>query len=742
MKHLLICREYPPALGGGIGVYAARLSRLLAESGESVHVICQLWRNAESPLETECHGRLIIHRLPFEDWASLLPRRPHPDLEYRERGLFKSNYPAQCFSWQAAQLAERIIEQYGIDVVEGQDYEAPLYYFQLRRALGMGPLRRPPCFVHLHSPTHFIAQHNDWSSNSPAVLIARRLEAYSIGAADRLLSPSRYLARQVENAYRFPSGSIEVIPYPLGEDQLQQRDEGTWAGGSICYVGRLERRKGVIEFVEAAISIARQHPGARFEFVGGDTFDDQNRSVRQLLERKIPNSYRNRFRFHGHLNGPSLLNLLKGARIAVVPSRWENFPNTCIEAMQSGLPVIATREGGMAEMISDGRSGWLSRQPTSEALAETLTRALNTSPERLADMGRNARVDIAKLCDNKTIVSRHRAFREELLKQGPKHSARIPANIPSTRRTLKSGSKSKRTKANSARGIALVLICSDIRPALEKCFESIQRQSNGPIAVAVVAVGSSSKARHDFNGARARGWHVVHIPNCDSIRAKAVGMQAIFSSGLNPLGFAFLDGETCLESTFIEVCQSVLQHSSDIGIVSGWVARSDKKRVWSTPCPDFPWQWLSNEVAPFSVMRTDCLRDVLSLATNNKGFNDWALCNAVMASGWIAVTVPDVLGRHRDAFQPSGIISKEPPEVINAMHREMLNRYPDLNAHNASQFAQLRDQIVTSSSLRQLPLSGTLALLRVMARYPRTSAGQIYSRLRSKALRNTRRGIS
>ena len=47
MRHLIICREFPPALGGGIGTYAANMSRLLAEHGETVHVISQRCERAE-----------------------------------------------------------------------------------------------------------------------------------------------------------------------------------------------------------------------------------------------------------------------------------------------------------------------------------------------------------------------------------------------------------------------------------------------------------------------------------------------------------------------------------------------------------------------------------------------------------------------------------------------------------------------------------------------------------------------
>ena len=202
-------------------MYAKLFAPLLADCGDTVHVIGQLWEKSSDRGEDSCHGRLIVHRVPYEDGASVLPRHPHPALGRNiERILFASEYPPQCFAWQAALLAERLVEEAGIDVIEAQEYEAPLYFFQLRRALGLGPLRRPPCLVHLHSPTELIARHNGWDHSLPNILSAKRFEDYSIAAADALLCPSRYLARQAEEHYGLAKGEITVIPYPLGDSRV------------------------------------------------------------------------------------------------------------------------------------------------------------------------------------------------------------------------------------------------------------------------------------------------------------------------------------------------------------------------------------------------------------------------------------------------------------------------------------------------------------------------------------------
>ena len=428
MRHLIICREFPPAPGGGIGTYAANMSRLLAEHGETVHVISQRCERAERACEETCDGRLIVHRVAFDDWTSLLGPKPHPVLPKGiESRLFRSIFHPQSFAWSAAILAERLVVEEGIDVIEAQEYEAPLYYFQLRRALGLGPDRQPPVIVHLHSPTVMIAHNNSWPVDGPSVVAASRLEEYSIRAADGLLCPSRYLAAGVRNHYELPSESIDVIPYPsIGLAKLD-RDHEVWSGGSICYVGRLEPRKGILEWIDAAVSVAESDSEVTFDFVGENVLGHGRRSGRAVVDEMIPKHLRSRFRFQGPHPRSAIPRFLARARIAVVPSRWENFPNTCIEAMSSGLPVIATSTGGMAEMVEDGRTGWIAS--SASTIADALVRASNCSAPRLREMGDAASVSIRERCDPETVIEAQLALRARFVDAGAARSREVPGDL-------------------------------------------------------------------------------------------------------------------------------------------------------------------------------------------------------------------------------------------------------------------------------------------------------------------------
>jgi glycogen synthase len=740
MNHLIICREYPPAPSGGIGTYVHLISRLLAESGETVHVIGQLWEGTERAPEELCSGRLIIHRVPVQDWTSLLDPKPSPAIKSKiAKGLFNSDFYPQCFSWQAGLLAERLIEQDGIDIIEAQEYEAPLYYLQLRRALGQGPKRRPPCIVHLHSPTQFIARHNDWNIAIPAVQTAKRLEDYTIAAADALLCPSRYLASEVEAQYGLRGGTIRVLPYPVAEFPMLERDIDTWEHGTICYVGRLERRKGVIEWIDAAVSIAREYPKASFDFIGLDMLDGNRMSMQEFLARRIPRGLKNRFHFHGQKKRSMLPRLLSNARIAVVPSRWENFPYTCIEAMGSGLPVIASCNGGMTEMIEDGQTGWLANESGSGGLGEALRRALRTEPMRTAEMGRDASAAIRQICSNKKILEGQLEFRSQVVSQGATQSLRLPANLPGVINSPFCKPALRAPQIGSHEGVAVVIAGAGAGTHLHDCLRSIESQARQPVMTVVVADGSAQEIKLETLSRPRQGkLQLIYHVNGDSESAKNAGIEAVLKSGSNPLAFCFLKPEDRLNPRFIAECESVLRYCGEVGLVSCWVTNSaNGDKLWTKPCPSFPYQFLDNDAVSFSAVRTEALLEAGNFRSGlSKGYEQWDLVNAVIAAGWRAVTIPDVLGYQ--SFGGGRARHIHGNQVDPRMRRELLKRLPDLMNSNATELMLLFESHTIQRLSGDFPtLQRHIAIMRMALYHPQWAVLHVIGKIKGKILGHT-----
>ncbi|MEZ4586204.1 MAG: glycosyltransferase family 4 protein [Gemmatimonadales bacterium] len=708
MRHLIVSREYPPAAypPGGIGTYVRHISRLLAEAGETVHVIGQQWEGAPKPLEEECGGRLLVHRVPL-DQVLALPATggtARDDLAGPVEALGQSEFPPQLFAWQSALLAEHLVAAEGIDLIEGQDYEAPLYYLQLRRALGLGPSRRPPCVVHFHSPTELIFRYNDWDLGRPDYFTAKRLEDYSITAADAHLCPSRYLARQTEQLYRLRPGSVEVIPYPVGETLELARSEATWERGTICYVGRTEPRKGVIEWVDAAVAVARERPGLEFEFVGADTprAGTGTLMVQELLEARIPPLLRGHFRFLGVKPRAELAGILARARLAVVSSRWENFPNTCIEAMGSGLPVLASPHGGMTEMIEDDRTGWIAESGTAQGLATALRRALDTDPAARKAMGAAAARAIRRTCNNAETIARQVAWRASVASRSGARS--FAAVLPRERARLERRRAAPRSEGAGPR-IGLVVEASAERAGLEECIGSVLAQSEPP-AVVIVADERDPDLARPLARVRSEGWRVLDASGDPS--APGAALAALSAAYPALLGVSTLRPTTRLAPQFVARVGDALEQRNELGLISFWTRMSgEESGVVVRPCPGFPYQLAGNDVAPTAVYRVDALREIGPPPSGLEGeFANWQLANAVLARGWVAITYPEILARHHLGPQAW---TRQLARVGHARMYELLLAAHQGAAHQELDGAEARDLAVLLETTLRWPANRSAA---------------------------------
>lgn len=704
MNYCIICTEYPPAHipPGGIGTYVYNIAHLLAEAGDTVHVIGRLWPGAPERVEEFCNSRLIVHRVPLDEPLQGTSDAAEPDTARKKiEALRKSEYSEQCFAWQASLYLERLIEEVQFDVIEAQEINAPIYFFLLRRALGLGPDRKPPCVIHLHSSSELIVRHNEWDPAHPFWVTAKRLEDYCISAADALLCPSQFLARQTEREFGFPADTVTTIPLPIGDTPLLDRSPDIWGSGSVCYFGRLEPRKGIIEWVDAAVSVADDYPEVTFEFIGADLEYTAGYSVQQYVVGRIPRRLRDRFQFRGSHSKGELLEFLGKARTAVVPSRWENFPNTCVEAMCTGLPVIATPNGGMAEMIDDDETGWISSDTSAEALAKVLRRALDTPPERRAAMGECAAISIRKICDNNATVARHRAFRAEVAERGPAHSFRLPGNLPFSGHRELAIAEQQDVAGRTGHGIVVIFNVDEDFESAHKCVTSVEQQSVTPCSVVVIPSAADASGYPAFEERmKLCGWHVVE--NADRpVSAMLNGEIArLMASGEPPLAFVILDGKDQLESNFIGECTRVLRHAEDVGVVSMWVSEpGQENELVARPCPAFPYQLLGNEVASCAVIRTAALPvEGIFRSDMEHGFERWQLINSILAQGWKGVTIPEILvsrPRLRSEYFPGA----------DRMYHALLASTPDLVSRYALHFVRLtRPDIPDPMSMWSVPM--------------------------------------
>jgi glycogen(starch) synthase len=638
MTHLILCREYPPApyAAGGIGTYAMHITQLLANAGERVHLIAQRWAGAPDRLSTSCDGRLIVHRIALDEPVN--PLGEGMDAMILKQ-LASSTCPSQLFSWQAAHYAEHLIEAEPINLIEAQEWEAPLYYLQARRALGLGPRSQPPMLIHLHSPSQLIFEHNEWDKTLTDFLPLSRFEEYTIKAADALVCPSRYLAEGVTTLFRLDPNSIEVVPYPMGDTPFIDRGIEVWQRDAICYVGRLELRKGVVDWVDAAVSVANDHPTVSFDFLGSDTSlgGGIGQSVQSFLRGRIPRRLHHRFRFHGSRSRGELLRFLARVAVAVVPSRWENLPFACIEAMSTGLPVLISPNGGMAELVADDESGWVAADGTPSGLRSALLRVLATPPKKRQMMGKCASETIRRICGNEVILERHIELRQRVARRG----ASVSKQVPGVKR-------SDSVRATNRSGLGIVVTCFDSLARLEGCIESIARQSVTAAAVVVVdeKLGKVGGSINRALSALTQKVSLLYTSDHSLEAARRVGVEALLEATPGLRGIAQIDEHVRLEVSYVSAFESVFERQPHVGLVSPWIFWGGTHE-YLDPGPSpvtlagaAEWEWQH-----CSAIRVEVLLDARAARHENAAASQGAtrLWGAVTEGGWSAATYPGFL---------------------------------------------------------------------------------------------------
>jgi glycosyltransferase involved in cell wall biosynthesis len=171
----------------------------------------------------------------------------------------------------------------------------------------------------------------------------RRLRDLTVRRAAHVVCPSAFL-RDLAVAWGVAAERISVLPNPapvVDGVVPRPRDED---GLLLAFAGRLGPQKAL----EVALAAVERVEGATLLVAGeGD--------LRAQLEAEAgPHT-----RFLGPLVRADVLALFAGADATVLPSTWENFPHTVVESLAVGTPVIATRVGGVPEVVEDGVNGLL-----------------------------------------------------------------------------------------------------------------------------------------------------------------------------------------------------------------------------------------------------------------------------------------------------------------------------------------------------------------------------------------------
>lgn len=368
MKVLVVSFILDPQSGGGAATSALRLCEGLARRG--VEVVA-----------------LTTHRAPD---PHVVPDGRFKTYAFRPRNLYwigdKEKQPAwKKAAWQLIdtwnphtyRFARRVIRQEKPDVVHVQKLRGLSPSIWTAARAEQSRLIVQTCRDYelispeglLESGVGRMALERHW-----ALRPYQAARAQWANAVDLVTAPSDFTLRTITDAGFFGRALRLVVPntHGLSDDDLARlagRAADTpdvAAGLNLLYLGRVEREKGADLACRAFAAIAAELPGARLDVAGSGA----QLEALQIAYADVP-----QIRFHGHVDGAAKEALITRSHVLVMPSIVrEVFGNSIIEAYAYGKPVIASRIGGMPEIVREGETGFLIEPDDIESLRSTLRR--------------------------------------------------------------------------------------------------------------------------------------------------------------------------------------------------------------------------------------------------------------------------------------------------------------------------------------------------------------------------------
>ena len=364
--------EFPPHIAGGLGTACYGMTRGLARNGVDVTFVMPRAYGDEdnrfvrvvnaSDVET-VFGSVgsdsadIIEKMSFIHIDSNLVPYLSPEEyetrrdeyvrtgstlgtftdEWNSRYTFSGKYGANLmeevarYAIVAAQVAKDLAGQF--DVIHAHDWLTYFAGIAAKRVSGK------PLVVHMHA-TEYDRSGENINTQTYAI------ERAGMHAADRVIAVSNLTRNIIIEKYGVPADKVITVHNAVrfAEEETAVPERGV-SDKVITFLGRITYQKGPDYFVEAAAKVLKRVPNVRFVMAGSG--DMMNHVIRRVAKLGIAD----RFHFTGFLRGEDVHRMFQLSDVYVMPSVSEPFGISPLEAMRSNVPVIISKQSGVAEVL-------------------------------------------------------------------------------------------------------------------------------------------------------------------------------------------------------------------------------------------------------------------------------------------------------------------------------------------------------------------------------------------------------
>ncbi|WP_309492913.1 glycosyltransferase family 4 protein [Candidatus Hecatella orcuttiae] len=360
MRIVQVRQKFP--LDGGVEVHVYHLCKKLVERGHDVTVFASdrdlFWRRSYSCGLQHIDG-IKVRR--FRAWGKVFRNLLIPSMF---RALMNGDF----------------------DIVHAHGH----FYNTTEMAALASKLSGKPLVITPHFQPYWA--YLDRKERLARMLYERSVARPVFQAAKKIVAVSPYTKTYLVENFGVKEEKVHVVPNGLDLSRFTNLPDG-WefrerfgiSGLMVLFVGHLSQRKGVRYLVQAIPQVLKSIPDAVFVFVGVD------RGEKSLLESLIKQfGVDSHVVFTGYMPDEELTSAYAAADLFVLPSLFEAFGITLLEAMACGLPIVATKVGGIPHVVLDGQTGLLVEAGDASQLADALVTLLSDRAlaKKMGELGR------------------------------------------------------------------------------------------------------------------------------------------------------------------------------------------------------------------------------------------------------------------------------------------------------------------------------------------------------------------
>ncbi len=369
MRVLMFGWEFPPHISGGLGTASYGLTKGMAtlDDLDVIFVVPRAWGDEDQsmvrligankvpvasrkvfykgfrkPLEMiEVSSKIVPYIDPKDFWKVVSKEITGQNLfvQTNDKGMidFSGRYDYNLLEEinKYAIVASIIAEENDFDIIHAHDWLA------YPAGIAAMAVSGKPLVIHVHA-TDF---DRSGGSVNPDVY---QIEKNGMDAAAKIITVSNLTRDIVINRYNISPDKVETVYNAV--EPVSYSHGSTFKKGIgekvVTFLGRITLQKGPEYFIEAANKVLKRMNNVRFVMAGSG--DMMERMMRRAAALRITD----RFHFTGFLRGPDVFKMLELSDVYIMPSVSEPFGISPLEAMQSNVPVIISKQSGVAEILT------------------------------------------------------------------------------------------------------------------------------------------------------------------------------------------------------------------------------------------------------------------------------------------------------------------------------------------------------------------------------------------------------